>query len=264
MDKIRNIDVTQNRSELLAAIATPRVKQPVVGILKKANMTDSVCDVEDFSFDDTHDLCSSPSRLMDTITSAERRRSRGKRSRSGGHRDGPVLENIASPRKDPHFAAHKKLRRSRSIGVAFQGVDNTMSDSEDVDLVRQQRAYSLTDKSEAQRPRESRRNDVGLSSPRVRTGSEAHLPGDQLHNFAQKTSLKPEKCFVCLKRIKFGKVSLKCAGCRMTVHTECSGRMPPLCARSQSPDVCGTPRVDVGGLGRSPSKRTYFASPRLR
>ncbi len=43
-------------------------KQPVVGILKKGNVTQgNICEVQDFSFDDTQDLCESPSRLIDDI-----------------------------------------------------------------------------------------------------------------------------------------------------------------------------------------------------
>ena len=276
MDRIRNIEPTQNRSEILAAIVSPRVKQPVAGILKKKNnnnISNSVYDVEDFSFDDTQDLCESRSRLFATADSDKKRLSRSKRSRSGGRRDpeeatvagGPVLENIASPRKDANFVARKKARRSRSV-VAFELEDSNSQagDDTDIELGRQQRAYSLTEKTEAQRRRESLRS--GLPSPVVKQTA-LSVSGEQLHNFVQKTVLKPEKCSVCLKRIKFGKIYLKCPGCRMTIHSECTAKAPPLCARgSQSPEVCVTPRVEGsgGGLARSPSKKAYFASPMLR
>jgi Phorbol esters/diacylglycerol binding domain (C1 domain) len=267
MDKIRNIDPTQNRTEILAALTSPRVRQPA-GILKK-NMTDSVYDVEDFSFDDTQDLCESRSRLFDR-SDVTRRSSRGKRSRSGNRRadeEDPVLEDIASPRKDPAFAARKKARRSRSV-VAFEvpsSIKTGDDDDTDIELGRQQRAFSLTERSEPQqRRRESRSKGAGLPSPAPKKS--AATGGEPLHSFAQKTVLKPEKCYVCQKRIKFGKICLKCAGCRMTVHSECSDKAPPLCVRSQSPEVCVTPRAETGagGLSRSPSKKAYFASPMLR
>jgi len=257
-----SVNPTMSRKDLLN-------KQPVVGILKNGNMTQgSICDVDDFSFDDTHELCGSTSRLFDDTSCGDgKRRSSGKRSRSVGRRDdeethneGLVLENIASPRNDPSFAARKKVRRSRSV-VAFKVADSLASEDDNVELGRgrQQRAYSLNERSEATPRRESRVGG-GAGTPRA-----ALKPaGEQLHTFAQKTVLKPERCFICLKRIKFGKTCLKCAGCRVTVHSECAEKAPPLCVRSMSPEVCGTPGVEAGGLARSPSKKAFFASPMLR
>jgi hypothetical protein len=270
MDKIRNIDPTQNRSQILAAITSPRVRQPA-GILKK-NMTDnSVYDVEDFSFDDTQELCESRSRLFDPSVET-RRSSRSKRSRSGNHRqpeeaahqDDPVLEDIASPRKDANFVARKKARRSRSV-VAFE-VPRADDEDTDIELGRQQRAFSLTEKTESQQRRRESRGGKGAGQPSPALKTNAALGGGEpLHSYAQKTVIKPEKCYACQKRIKFGKICLKCAGCRMTVHSECADKAPPLCAQSQSPEVCVTPRVETGGgLSRSPSKKAYFASPMLR
>jgi len=271
-------EVTLNKMKSGADFSLPTLsrvdrstKQPVVGILKKGNVTQgSICEVEDFSFDDTQDLCESPSRLIDDISCAgeQRRQSSGKRSRSIGRRDDDdetnnyalPLETIASPRKDPSFAARKKVRRSRSA-VAFDVADSCLaSEDETVELGggRQQRAYSLNERSEAAQRRESRGGGGALTPrPGIKPA------GEQLHTFVQKTVLKQEKCFVCLKRIKFGTTGLKCAGCRVTGHSVCCEKGPPLCLRSLSPEVCVTPRVEGGG-GRSPSKKAFFASPMLR
>ncbi|KAJ8788984.1 hypothetical protein J1605_022390 [Eschrichtius robustus] len=53
--------------------------------------------------------------------------------------------------------------------------------------------------------------------------------------------IKPESCVPCGKRIKFGKLSLKCRDCRVVSHPECRDRCPLPCI----PTLIGTP-VKIG------------------
>uniref|UniRef100_A0A3B1K1F1 Rac GTPase-activating protein 1 n=1 Tax=Astyanax mexicanus TaxID=7994 RepID=A0A3B1K1F1_ASTMX len=53
--------------------------------------------------------------------------------------------------------------------------------------------------------------------------------------------IKPESCVPCGKRIKFGKISLKCRDCRVVAHPECRDRCPLPCI----PNMAGTP-VKIG------------------
>lgn len=53
--------------------------------------------------------------------------------------------------------------------------------------------------------------------------------------------IKPESCVPCGKRIKFGKISLKCRDCRVVTHPECRERCPLPCI----PNMAGTP-VKIG------------------
>lgn len=53
--------------------------------------------------------------------------------------------------------------------------------------------------------------------------------------------IKPESCVPCGKRIKFGKISLKCRDCRVVTHPECRERCPLPCI----PILGGTP-VKIG------------------
>ncbi|XP_068123355.1 rac GTPase-activating protein 1 isoform X2 [Hyperolius riggenbachi] len=53
--------------------------------------------------------------------------------------------------------------------------------------------------------------------------------GMRLHEFVSKTVIKPESCVPCGKRIKFGKISLKCRDCRIVSHPECRDRCPLPC-----------------------------------
>uniref|UniRef100_A0A3B3CQR9 Rac GTPase-activating protein 1 n=1 Tax=Oryzias melastigma TaxID=30732 RepID=A0A3B3CQR9_ORYME len=61
------------------------------------------------------------------------------------------------------------------------------------------------------------------------------------HEFVSKTVIKPESCVPCGKRIKFGKISLKCRDCRVVSHPECRERCPLPCI----PNLGGTP-VKIG------------------
>ncbi|XP_076597503.1 rac GTPase-activating protein 1 [Chaetodon auriga] len=65
--------------------------------------------------------------------------------------------------------------------------------------------------------------------------------GVRLHEFVSKTVIKPESCVPCGKRIKFGKISLKCRDCRVVSHPECRERCPLPCI----PNLVGTP-VKIG------------------
>ncbi|XP_032831484.1 rac GTPase-activating protein 1 [Petromyzon marinus] len=57
------------------------------------------------------------------------------------------------------------------------------------------------------------------------------------HDFVQKTSIKPEACVPCGRRIRFGKMVLRCRECRTAAHPECRDRCPLPCA----PAVPSTP-----------------------
>ncbi|XP_043258750.1 rac GTPase-activating protein 1 [Colletes gigas] len=61
------------------------------------------------------------------------------------------------------------------------------------------------------------------------------------HSFIAKTVIKPEVCTPCDKRIRFGKVALKCRDCRATAHTECKDLVPlPCVPTGNTPTLRGT------------------------
>ncbi|XP_078053130.1 rac GTPase activating protein tumbleweed [Augochlora pura] len=61
------------------------------------------------------------------------------------------------------------------------------------------------------------------------------------HSFIAKTVIKPEVCTSCDKRIRFGKVALKCRDCRATAHTECKDMVPlPCVPTGNTPTLRGT------------------------
>ncbi|NXQ99426.1 RGAP1 protein, partial [Sagittarius serpentarius] len=77
------------------------------------------------------------------------------------------------------------------------------------------------------------------------SGTPQNNGGVRLHEFVSKTVIKPESCVPCGKRVKFGKISLKCRDCRVVTHPECRDRCPLPCI----PTLTGTPvRIGEGTL----------------
>ncbi|XP_006636371.2 rac GTPase-activating protein 1 [Lepisosteus oculatus] len=54
------------------------------------------------------------------------------------------------------------------------------------------------------------------------------------HTFISKTVIRPEACIPCGKRIKFGKMAVKCRNCRMVAHPECKDLFSQRCVPSVS------------------------------
>ncbi|XP_068610543.1 rac GTPase-activating protein 1 [Brachionichthys hirsutus] len=50
------------------------------------------------------------------------------------------------------------------------------------------------------------------------------------HLFLSKTVIRPETCLPCGKRIRFGKVALKCRSCRVVAHPECKQKVAGSCS----------------------------------
>ncbi|CAL8267106.1 unnamed protein product [Lota lota] len=55
------------------------------------------------------------------------------------------------------------------------------------------------------------------------------------HVFISKTVIRPETCVPCGKRIRFGKMALKCRECRVVAHPECKLKCTEGCSPSTTP-----------------------------
>jgi len=88
------------------------------------------------------------------------------------------------------------------------------------------------------------------------------------HSLGERTVMRPEKCDVCSKRIKFGKICLKCNDCKVVIHSECKP-LVGLCNSVSPTNVSSYPHLNaVNTLGRrisyaTPNKKEkpFFASP---
>ncbi|XP_075216302.1 rac GTPase-activating protein 1-like [Lycorma delicatula] len=74
------------------------------------------------------------------------------------------------------------------------------------------------------------KNNVGLQSP----GSNLfpfnmNMVNTRTHSLISKTIIKPEACYPCGKKIKFGKIAYKCTDCKSLCHVECKDKLRTPC-----------------------------------
>ncbi|XP_058619818.1 rac GTPase-activating protein 1 [Onychostoma macrolepis] len=156
---------------------------------------------------------------------AKRSRSTGRTSEKGNESlvakttvtvpaDGGPIEAVTTVEAVPYWT------RSRRKTAALEW------DTADTDSVQSMDVF----KQPSQPNGENKRSMAEPSTPQGNGGV-------RLHEFVSKTVIKPESCVPCGKRIKFGKISLKCRDCRVVAHPECRERCPLPCI----PTMTGTP-----------------------
>ena len=203
------------------------------GKRRSVNMTEeSVFDVDDLnlSFDETANLCESRARLEQSYLGQQARKTKTDRKRSRS-----VTRREEEPETEQEVQAKKRERRSRSVGI-----------NDRVEIL------EITPRMN----QEEKQDDPPFFTSRR-----------QEHSFEEKTNIKSDKCFVCNKRLKFGKKSLNCVGCKMVLHPECAESVQGNCRGqlvTSSPTTVNTnPSIF---LSRTPSKKEkkIFASPMLQ
>ncbi|XP_014351732.1 rac GTPase-activating protein 1 [Latimeria chalumnae] len=205
--------------------------------------------LSDISYDKTEDSLDWDSSLVKTV----RLKKREKRRSSRNHTDGPPAPS----------------KRSRSINAsADQGNESIVTKTtvtvpgnggpieavatiETVPYWTRSRRRTVLQSWNADSTSE---NTVGVPEQRQRSNptelsggcsTPQSNGGVRLHEFVSKTVIKPESCVPCGKRIKFGKLALKCRDCRVVAHPECRDRCPLPCI----PTLGGTPvRIGDGCL----------------
>jgi len=258
----------------------------------RADRTDgSVLDVDDLSLDDTADLCQdSPL----PPNSGRRSRSRGGRKRSRSKSQGRVLDRVEEWVEEQQGRLGERLEEASQVeeqdrirermdevkgaaGVAAalrSEVESLRKVEAEVEQLRKRRDEGKVEEAKRRKRSHSvgQRESIGVhtrsQSLQVRGGG---LNGGSPagHNMAQKTVLKSEKCGVCAKRMKFGKIGLRCIVCKLSLHTDCAPGMPSLClgptATTSSPTlVSRTPARSPDNAGRTRTRPPLFASPMLR
>ncbi|XP_061887822.1 rac GTPase-activating protein 1 isoform X2 [Entelurus aequoreus] len=79
------------------------------------------------------------------------------------------------------------------------------------------------------------------------------------HLFLSKTVIRPEMCLPCGKRIRFGKMALKCRKCRTVAHPECKEMCAESCPDSAAPT--GSAQMVSSSPSMSAWRRLIFFSP---
>ncbi|KAJ8313651.1 hypothetical protein KUTeg_008212, partial [Tegillarca granosa] len=96
----------------------------------------------------------------------------------------------------------------------------------------------------------NRRKSKGIlkqtpETPGLRKAHSASKGLNRVHFFISKTVIKPESCIPCGKRIKFGKLAMKCKDCRAVCHPECKDNLPLPCIPN-APSTPGTAKFSGG------------------
>uniref|UniRef100_A0A8C6TE70 Rac GTPase-activating protein 1 n=1 Tax=Neogobius melanostomus TaxID=47308 RepID=A0A8C6TE70_9GOBI len=203
-----SIQLSAEQRSALAFLSTNTNNQAAANLNTSRRLTtidESGSILSDMSYDDSMDWDSSTVRTV-------RLKKREKRRSSRNHVDGPpnVSKRSRSTVLNPLY-----LRR-RTAAMEWDS-ESVKSD----DVFKQP---SLPEAEMKTQPRTPQNNG-----------------GVRLHEFVSKTVIKPESCVPCGKRIKFGKISLKCRDCRVVSHPECRDRCPLPCI----PTLQATP-VKIG------------------
>uniref|UniRef100_U3IHC2 Rac GTPase-activating protein 1 n=1 Tax=Anas platyrhynchos platyrhynchos TaxID=8840 RepID=U3IHC2_ANAPP len=237
-DASGSIQLSEEQKSALAFLNRPQVSMGGSGNKRLSTIDESGSILSDISFDKTDDSLDWDS----SVVKAVRLKRREKRRSSRQYIEGPP-------------GPQKKIR---SIGsTADQGNESIVakttvmvpSDGGPIEAIStiQTVPYSLRSQRKSG-PLQPWNSDSNLGNKQLESKSESNgscTPqnngGVRLHEFVSKTVIKPESCVPCGKRIKFGKISLKCRSCRVVAHPECRDRCPLPCI----PTLTGTP-VQIG------------------
>uniref|UniRef100_A0A3B4XSJ6 Rac GTPase-activating protein 1 n=1 Tax=Seriola lalandi dorsalis TaxID=1841481 RepID=A0A3B4XSJ6_SERLL len=187
--------------------------------------------LSDISYDKTDDSLDWDSSTVRTV----RLKKREKRRSSRNHVDGPPVAS----------------KRSRSTGRTSERGNETLVTKTTVTVPANGgpvEAVSTIETVPYWTRSRRRTGKISIMMENISLDTNSYKPstpqsngGVRLHEFVSKTVIKPESCVPCGKRIKFGKISLKCRDCRVVSHPECRERCPLPCI----PNLGATP-VKIG------------------
>ncbi|XP_021234911.1 rac GTPase-activating protein 1 isoform X3 [Numida meleagris] len=237
-DASGSIQLSEEQKSALAFLNRPQVSVGGSGNKRLSTIDESGSILSDISFDKTDDSLDWDSSTVKAV----RLKRREKRRSSRQYAEGPP-------------APEKKIR---SIGsTADQGNESIVAkttlmvpgDGGPIEAIStiQTVPYSLRSQRKSG-PLQPWNSETSLGSKQVESkpesdgsGTPQNNGGVRLHCFVSKTVIKPESCVPCGKRVKFGKISLKCRDCHVVSHPECRDRCPLPCI----PTLTGPP-VKIG------------------
>ncbi|KAG6927384.1 Rac GTPase activating protein 1 [Chelydra serpentina] len=240
-DASGSIQLSEEQKSALAFLNRPQLSTGGSGNRRLSTIDESGSILSDISFDKTDESLDWDSSLVKAVRLKKREKRRSSRQ---------FIEGPPGP-----------LKKTRSIGSTVDqgnesivakttlmvpndgGPIEAISTIQTIPYLRSRRKTASlqpwnSDSSLGSRQLESRSETDGSNTPQSNGGM-------RLHEFVSKTVIKPESCVPCGKRIKFGKLSLKCRDCRVVTHPECRDRCPLPCI----PTLTGTPvRIGEGML----------------
>nr|XP_019960288.1 PREDICTED: rac GTPase-activating protein 1 [Paralichthys olivaceus] len=198
--------------------------------------------LSDISYDKTDDSLDWDSSTVKTVRLKKREKRRSSRNRVDGP---PIASKRSRSTGRTSERANETLVTKTTVTVPIDGGPvEAISTIETVPYWTRSRRKTAAMEWDS----ESVTSEDVFKQPSIPEGEQRHAPstpqnsgGVRHHEFVSKTVIKPESCVPCGKRIKFGKISLKCRDCRVVSHPECRQRCPLPCI----PTLAGTP-VKIG------------------
>ncbi|NXF73659.1 RGAP1 protein, partial [Sclerurus mexicanus] len=241
-DASGSIQLSEEQKSVLAFLNRPKASVGGSGNKRLSTIDESGSILSDISFDKTDDSLDWDSSVVKAVRLKRREKRRSSRQ---------FVEGPPAPQKKSRSISNTADQANESIVAKTTlmvpndgGPIEAISTIQTVPYPRRSRRKSgplqawNSESSIGSKQLEPRQDSDGSSTPQ-------HNGGVRLHDFVSKTVIKPESCVPCGKRVKFGKISLKCRDCRVVAHPECRDRCPLPCI----PTLAGTPvRIGEGTL----------------
>ncbi|NXG18676.1 RGAP1 protein, partial [Grallaria varia] len=237
-----SIQLSEEQKSVLAFLNRPKVSVGGSGNKRLSTIDESGSILSDISFDKTDDSLDWDSSVVKAVRLKRREKRRSSRQ---------FIEGPPGPQKKSRSISNTADQANESIVAKTTlmvpndgGPIEAISTIQTVPCGPRSRRKSgplqawNSESSTGSKQVESRPDTDNSSTPQ-------HNGGMRLHDFVSKTVIKPESCVPCGKRVKFGKISLKCRDCRVVAHPECRDR----CSLPCIPTLAGTPvRIGEGTL----------------
>ncbi|CAM9942753.1 unnamed protein product [Bubo scandiacus] len=241
-DASGSIQLSEEQKSALAFLNRPQVSVGGSGNKRLSTIDESGSILSDISFDKTDDSLDWDSSVVKAVRLKRREKRRSSRQ---------FIEGPPGPQKKTRSIGSTVDQGNESIvAKTTLMVPNDGGPIEAISTI-QTVPYGLRSRRKSG-PLQPWSSESSLGSKQLESKSETdssgtpqHNAGVRLHDFVSKTVIKPESCVPCGKRVKFGKISLKCKDCRVVAHPECRDRCPLPCI----PTLVGTPvRIGEGTL----------------
>ncbi|NWR64573.1 RGAP1 protein, partial [Bucorvus abyssinicus] len=242
-DASGSIQLSEEQKSALAFLNRPQVSLGGAGNKRLSTIDESGSILSDISFDKTDESLDWDSSMVKVL----RLKRREKRRSSRQFTDGPP----APQKKTRSIGSTAEQGNESIVAKTTLLVPNDGGPIEAVSTI-QTVPYGLRSRRKSG-PLQAWSSESSVGSKQLESKPESDTcsstpqnnGGVRLHDFVSKTVIKPESCVPCGKRIKFGKISLKCRDCRVVAHPECRERCPLPCI----PTLAGTPvRISEGTL----------------
>ncbi|NXR35513.1 RGAP1 protein, partial [Zosterops hypoxanthus] len=237
-----SIQLSEEQKSVLAFLNRPQPSVGTSGNKRLSTIDESGSILSDISFDKTDDSLDWDSSVVKAVRLKRREKRRSSRQFAEGP---PAPQKKSRSISSTADQANESIVAKTTVTVPNDGGPiEAISTIQTVPYPRRSRRKSgplqpwNSESSIGSKQLEPKSDTDGCSTPQ-------HNGGVRLHDFVSKTVIKPESCVPCGKRVKFGKISLKCRDCRVVAHPECRERCPLPCI----PTLTGTPvRIGEGTL----------------